>query len=349
VFLLPLKLRQSFHRKFLYLRPAGSDLLASTVTSRGSGEAFSLKIRAGLAGNFRLLGSNLALIHRKGSWVMKIYDVFPFYNEINLLAMRMRILDPYVDFFVISEATTTHSGLAKPMYFQQHRELFSEFEEKIIYEPIVKLFDGDNFGRDRFQREELFGVLSRHCLDEDILILGDLDEIPNPKILEQATKVASANSVAHLAQDVYFFYLNYKETKGKIVSYSGDFPGVRKKKWLGTKVVSYGYAREFGFTDMRHPMHKSRGVRVDPGGWHFSYMGSLPGVLVEERVRAKMLASPHQELMSDDAFARVEERIAKGKDPWGRRGPKFCKVPIDGNFPSHIRENVETYKDLILP
>jgi len=280
---------------------------------------------------------------------MKIYDVFPFYNEVDLLAMRMRILSPHVDFFVIGEASTTHSGLTKPMYFEQYREVFSEFEEKIIYEPIVKLFDGDNFGRDRFQREQLFGVLSRHCSDEDLLILGDLDEIPNPDILKQAAKVASANSVAHLAQDVYFFYLNYKEIKGKIVAYSGDFPGVRKKKWLGTKVVSYGYAREFGFTDMRHPMHKSRGVRIDDGGWHFSYTGSLPGVPVEERVRKKMLASPHQELMSDDAFSRVEERIAKGKDPWGRRGPKFRKVPIDASFPLHIRENVGIYQHLILP
>ncbi len=36
---------------------------------------------------------------------IKIYDVFPFFNELDLLEIRLNILDPYVDYFVLVEAT----------------------------------------------------------------------------------------------------------------------------------------------------------------------------------------------------------------------------------------------------
>ena len=49
---------------------------------------------------------------------MKIVDVFPFFNELDLLDIRLNVLDPYVDCFIISEATKTFSGLDKPLYYE---------------------------------------------------------------------------------------------------------------------------------------------------------------------------------------------------------------------------------------
>ena len=34
---------------------------------------------------------------------MKIIDVFPFFNELDILEIRLNILDPYVDYFILSE------------------------------------------------------------------------------------------------------------------------------------------------------------------------------------------------------------------------------------------------------
>ena len=40
---------------------------------------------------------------------MKIYDCFNFFNELDILEMRLNILYDYVDYFVIVESSLTHS------------------------------------------------------------------------------------------------------------------------------------------------------------------------------------------------------------------------------------------------
>ena len=65
-----------------------------------------------------------------------IYDCIPFFNELDILRLRMRILAPYVDKFVLEEATVTFSGEPKEMVFDTHRDMFAEFADKIIYVPV---------------------------------------------------------------------------------------------------------------------------------------------------------------------------------------------------------------------
>ena len=65
-----------------------------------------------------------------------IFDVFPFFNELDILEIRMNVLDEYVDYFIISEAIETFSGLDKPLYFLENLEKFSKFKHKIIYNVI---------------------------------------------------------------------------------------------------------------------------------------------------------------------------------------------------------------------
>ena len=48
---------------------------------------------------------------------MKIVDCFIFYNEIDLLNYRLNLLYDIVDYFIIVEATKTHMGNSKKMYF----------------------------------------------------------------------------------------------------------------------------------------------------------------------------------------------------------------------------------------
>ena len=62
-----------------------------------------------------------------------IYDCIPFFNELDILKLRMQILSPYVDKFVLEESTVTFSGKPKEMLFAKNREMFREFEDKIVY------------------------------------------------------------------------------------------------------------------------------------------------------------------------------------------------------------------------
>jgi len=44
---------------------------------------------------------------------MAIYDCIQFFNEEDILDLRLNILDKFVDFFVIVESTTDHQGNSK--------------------------------------------------------------------------------------------------------------------------------------------------------------------------------------------------------------------------------------------
>ena len=46
--------------------------------------------------------------------MIKIYDCFTFYNEFDLLELRLTELYNYVDYFVIVEADTTFTNRPKP-------------------------------------------------------------------------------------------------------------------------------------------------------------------------------------------------------------------------------------------
>ena len=65
--------------------------------------------------------------------VPKVYDCFMFFNELDLLQLRLETLNPYIDYFVISECDSTFSGLDKPFFYEKNKEKFSKFADKIIH------------------------------------------------------------------------------------------------------------------------------------------------------------------------------------------------------------------------
>ncbi|MGN1154117.1 MAG: hypothetical protein ACI4S3_08815 [Candidatus Gastranaerophilaceae bacterium] len=62
-----------------------------------------------------------------------IYDCFTFFNELDLLEIRLNILNDVVDKFVLVEATKTFTGQDKPLYYNDNKEKFSAFNAKIIH------------------------------------------------------------------------------------------------------------------------------------------------------------------------------------------------------------------------
>ncbi|MDE7275622.1 MAG: glycosyl transferase GT17 family protein, partial [Lachnospiraceae bacterium] len=110
-----------------------------------------------------------------------IYDCIPFFNELDILKLRLQVLAPYVDRFVIEESAVTFSGEPKPMIFAQNREMFAEFGDKILYVAVENSpMDVTTHERDKFQKNQLIRAMG-DCEPEDIIIFSDVDEIPNPK------------------------------------------------------------------------------------------------------------------------------------------------------------------------
>ena len=70
----------------------------------------------------------------------RIVDGFTFYNELHMLYYRLSSLYAVVDYFILVEATLTHAGNPKPLYYDSNKHLFAEFEDKIIHVSYIYIF-----------------------------------------------------------------------------------------------------------------------------------------------------------------------------------------------------------------
>lgn len=287
---------------------------------------------------------------------MKIYDCFIFFNELDLLELRLRILDKVVDYFVIVEAKKTHSGKDKPLNFLENKERFKKWENKIIYVipeklPLpTKIYFKDNWrmnsvlGIGRFRPE----IAQRKCVkeglkkakNEDLVIISDLDEIPNPKKIDLIKKLLKdpKNKVICLNQKMYYYYLN----------------GLKQENWPGPRVCTYKtFKNYFGSHSenlrrlrsmrLRLKMKLNKGVKnIKEGGWHFSYLGN-PETISEKIKSISHVENDREEFTS---VKKIKNRVNEGLDLFGRKdGIKY--VPIDDSFPLEIRKNKKKYSKFI--
>ena len=64
--------------------------------------------------------------------IPKVYDCIQFHKEFEILQIRLEMLDPYVDYFVIVEMGRDHQGKEKPLYLKDRLEEFAKYKDKII-------------------------------------------------------------------------------------------------------------------------------------------------------------------------------------------------------------------------
>ena len=278
-----------------------------------------------------------------------VIDCIPFFNELDILKLRLHILDPLVDRFVIEEATHTFSGLPKDLCFEKNREMFEEFLPKITYLVVDNSPEEiSTHERDKFQKNALAKALT-DASDEDVLILSDVDEIPNPAVLQELVKRFDPDKIYHLAQRNFYCYLNMEEISGNLLSITGEFPGVERRMWLGTKVFAKKNIPESGIIDLREISPEDpRSVRVADGGWHFGYMGSCHETDVSRRVGTKVAAAAHQEYNTEDVLAEVKDRLILGEDIFGRNAV-FQWAVVDESYPQYLLEHKSEYDYLIMP
>lgn len=283
-----------------------------------------------------------------------IYDCFTFFNELDLLEIRLNILDKYVDKFVLVEATKTHQGKDKPLYFSENKNRFSKFQDKIIH-VVVREYpvqQSDSWVFERHQRNMISEGL-KTCRPDDVILVSDVDEIPNP---EKITEYKSKPGIKIFLQKMYYYYMNCVNTSMK-----------ENFRWPGTVMCNYA--------DMNSPQHlrnlsiavtgfysprflirlyvklrfylkvKPRGTKiflVDHGGWHFSYLGGTAAII--KKIEAFAHAEYNNEHFKNPE--NIEAAIHEGRDIFGRNFI-YRFVPVDESFPKFIRENREQFRHLI--
>lgn len=261
---------------------------------------------------------------------MRVFDCFSFFNELDLLELRLNELDAVVDIFVLVEATKTFQKKPKPLYYHENKMRFERFHHKIRH-VIVDKYPGffDRFkppspmDYDHHQKDHVRIALT-DCEPNDLIIFSDVDEIPNPSILD---KNKNLEGVVVFQQRIYHYYFNCLEVETN----NPTAPAW----WYGTVMTRFKDFKSVKKLRVRREVHKYGGSTVLPdAGWHFTSLGGV------EKIIQKIESFGHDEFNTPqfkDA-KRIRELIESGKSVFGF--DLHCRfVAIDETFPRYLQSN----------
>jgi beta-1,4-mannosyl-glycoprotein beta-1,4-N-acetylglucosaminyltransferase len=280
---------------------------------------------------------------------MAIYDCFTFFNELDILELRLEELDACVDYFVIGEATRTFSNEPKPLHFAENRDRFARFLPKIIHVVIDDLpAEGDAWDREAFQRDALVRGLGT-AKPDDIILISDVDEIPFPSHIARLTPEAMQGRAWFIECDYYTYKLNLA-IENKWVGLCA-IRAIQKKHLPGMQQFRGFRARQ----SRRLPMPVNQAINVaknvfrvgsplihvlvEHGGWHFTFVNT------PEKIRYKIASYAHQERNTPEFnnLANIQRLIAEGRSVCGRR---LRRVGIE-LMPRTVQENLERWRHLL--
>ncbi len=264
---------------------------------------------------------------------MKIYDCFMYFDEDLILELRFNILDKFVDKFVIIEATRDHSGKKKNLNFNLNK--FKKFKKKIIYLVVndipkeVKNYKkkwSPNFYRENFNRNAISRALTE-CNPNDLIIISDADEIPNPKIFDKL----DFKKFALLRQKEFIYKLNLSTNFNWIGSGICYKKFLKSPQWLRNKrFTRRGFFRRIFF----------KTKILEEGGWHFSYLKT------PDDISKKLKAYAHSEF-AVFADANLIKKNIENKTFFIDQEKKLEVVPIDDSYPEYIKKNKNDYSEWI--
>ncbi|WP_291854910.1 N-acetylglucosaminyltransferase [Bradyrhizobium sp.] len=220
----------------------------------------------------------------------RTYDCFTFFNELDVLEIRLAELDPLVDRFVLVEATRTFMGSPKPLVFSECKARFAAYAHKITHVVVDDLPDSSNpWVRERAQRRAIMRGL-QDARPDDRIIVSDVDEIPKPRRLAAALSapMLSRRLIAFWCEN-YTYRLNLRNDDldhrlgPRLLTYRNltDPNGLRE--------ISVRFSRRKWLRPFNSPVSTFRLWRHMPrtplllnviwdGAWHFTSIGDVDDV-----------------------------------------------------------------------
>lgn len=276
----------------------------------------------------------------------KLYDGFAFFNELDLLDIRLKELYDVVDHFIIVEATRTFQKNPKPLYYLENKDRFKQYADKIIHVVVDKY---PNFftkfrvphawDYDNHQKEFILKGLVNAAPD-DVVIVSDVDELPlRSKVL--AYKDSPKTCV--FEQYFNYYFLN------SVCTHSNDAPAKLNRNgfgyWRGPVMIRRKNIQSIKKTRMMRDLDAPEVTIIENGGWHFSWLGGIDTII------KKIEAWTHPEYNTAEMKNRayIESSIRAGKsifDP----NTTFKLIDLhntDLELPVALRENPEKYNHLI--
>lgn len=252
-----------------------------------------------------------------------IYDCFPFFNELDILEIRLNELYNKVDRFVIVEADKTHQGKTKPYHFLNNIQRYKKFLDKITHvmirdypflPPEASVTDR-SWAIERHQRDCIMRGLT-NCKDNDIIIISDCDEIPN------ADKIKKYDNIRAFKQRLFYYNFNCEATD----------------PWNEAKILSYKELKQLTPCGARY---RPNCELIEDGGWHLSYFKDVDGIV--EKLNATAHAEYNTPFYTDKE--RIKQAMINCKDLFGRNlsykfNPNIYKVSL----PKYVGSNMEEFE-----
>ena len=252
-----------------------------------------------------------------------IYDCFQFHNELEILDIRLHELENVVDKFVLVESTVTHSCKPKPLYFQENKNRFKKFQHKIIH---IVINDTPDVTLPWIVNDYQFSQLARglkKCRPTDIIIFGDVDEIPKATTIREWKNKPGRLKV--FEQFLAYYFLNYMDSH---------------TPWYGTRMTTFQHLSTY--KTMWIAKFAKPDTIIPNGGWHFSYMGGI------KRIQQKLSSMTHQEFNTDtyNTKEHILQAIAKGKNFM----PLHATFSITNTnlLPSYVQQNKKMFDELLI-
>lgn len=185
-----------------------------------------------------------------------IIDCFIFYNECDLLKKRINYLTPVVDKFVIVESTVTHKGNPKKLFFDKSQYDMSKIVHVVVEDNPT---DENPWSRENHQRNCITrGLKTLELSDDDVIMVSDLDEIPNRDIVTNAKQTL----VSHPVVSFHMFSFEY----------TFDFIQTTEP-WIGTVMSNWTQFKENDNFPQFLRNNRWHFPKLIESGWHMSSFG----------------------------------------------------------------------------
>ena len=285
-----------------------------------------------------------------------------YYDEDLLLDIRLNSLEKFVKKFVITEATYAHNGENKKLNFDINK--FKRFKDKIIYivvdkqpKNILELKKEDTrektgeklilngMARDYFQRENLAKGLV-DAKDEDLILISDLDEIPN---LESLNFKNIKNNIIIFEQKIFYYKLNLlydnflwqgtRAIKNKNFLSPQWLRNIKSKKYPRWRIDTIFSKKKY--SDL---------IFVKNGGWHFTCLKT------PDQLEKKLLNYAHHYEFQESGLkiADIKKFISEKRVIYDYKvdqkefkwsGRSTLKKLETKFLPSYISKNLHKYSD----
>ena len=248
---------------------------------------------------------------------MEVVDIVLFDNELEMLDLRVKILEDVVDYFIVKEATHTFQGEPKEMLSQTYKH------PKVFTYVVEFPLGMSTWERDRYQRGTQVDLRAYGIGEDAMVMTSDLDEVPDPKAVAWLRDHFNPDGMYALEQQMHQYYLN--------VHNLGEY-------WAGTRVCSMDRYRTMDAETMRHSQQLC--MTLPNAGWHWSFLGG------EEMIEKKIRSYAHEEYDNEETIQQIKTRMMYNEDVFNR-GFELKTVELDDFYPQYILDNQDKLAHLI--